>query len=360
VQTASIDGANGIALHPEGGIVVSASAPYSSRVVYINASGQIVWHRELDGAGINDITTDAAGNTYLVATAQRRFNYGINSIVGPALGEISAGGASDGALIKLNPAGEPVWGKLFTYVRSDQPGTIPVFSTDPTGVVVDEARGAIYVCGTIQANAYFGLVGWVRRFDLSGTEQWNRFTNTNGLGSEPVVIGDSFSRPLGNLALSIALGNAGEVYVGGGAGQSDSPQRPFVVRVSPEGVQEWRRDLDVEGGAVAAVSFRRAQNDVVALVNVGNHLIHDNYQSGTLINLSASGAPGWRKTLTTTVSAQNPTTTISPRSLTADPTGMLFAVGDTSGNYANQTNAGGPAGTFGLDLFVARINANGE
>lgn len=359
VQTYAIDGANGLALHPSGGVVVSASHPYGSSVYYINAAGQTVWERSLQGAGVNDLTTDAAGNVYVAATAQRQFNGGLNSIVGPPRGTITQGGASDGALIKLDPSGQPVWGKLFAHVPADQTGTIPVFSTDPTGVVVDETHGAIYVCGAIQANAFFGLVGWVRRFDLNGAEQWNRFTNADGLGVEPAVAGDSFSRPLGNLVFGIALGNTGEVYLGGGTGQQDWDTRSFIVRVSPDGRQEWRRELDIEASAASAIVFRPAQNDVVALATVGTHLLHDPFQSGTLVNLSASGVEGWRKTLLPRVAVTSSQTGVSPRSLVPDSAGNLFVVGDTFTDFADLINASGSDATGGSDLFVARVPANG-
>ena len=359
-------GANGIALHRDGGVVVNSSNTFGSFVSYVDASGRVVWKKEYVNAGFNDIATDRAGNIYVIGNALRLNTGSIcPGVPLPAPNSVVGGGAGDGLLLKFSPSGEQLWCNLWTYVQPDQVAPkVPVFDTQGVSIAIDEARDAIWVGGVIQLNAIYGLSPYIRRFSLStGSSALMKFVNPTTVADAPGGrIGSSFGAEYG-LLLAVVVDGAGDVWAGTCESALGTPATGLaaaqLVKMSALGTQLFRRTLSVADAvadrATTALAYRAQQNDVVAVLSYGTtFLIPWNAPNGTLIAHDMSGAEKWR-TRVPEAPFTGPATT-SVRAISATTGGDLFAVGDTRNIFASYPDDA-PAGEAGLNIFVARVAA---
>ena len=364
LPTVAIDGASGLALHPAGGVVVSGAQLLGSTAARIDRTGTIVWRRDLSGLGVAALAVDKSGNTWLTGGADRASNYAVKSIFGPPLGEVQSGGASDGFLLELDEKGEPRKGKLFTWFSPDQdPGShIPCFATDGTGIAIDEGSSAVYLSGAIQANAFFGVGAWVRRFDLDLGEQWLRFINGDGVAPSPnEKEWDSNAPRLGNYAQTIALGKDGSIYVGG----TINDKTAFVIALAPDGGAKWRvtptakelgEYLDLEN--VPALVYRPRHDDLVFIRQIaGEAYINANAHSAIVTTMSTRGVLGASRSFGgERVGTRENTVTL--RALALDPSENVVAAGDTTGTFFGLASTPGPGGVPSLDAMLVRFPAD--
>ena len=362
------DGANGLTLHPSGGVVVASAHLFRSQITYIDPAGRVVWKRVLEGAGVNDIATDRAGNVYVTGDAQRSgANHAPLKALFPEItlppNAITALGAGDGFLIKLSSSGAPLWCKLFTYIPLDQSPVKPIPSFDTQGVslTLDEARGALYVGGTVQLNAYYGLSPFIRRFELAdGATRWMRFINPTGTGTDPSGReGNSITGVQDRGFLhAVTVDGAGEVWAGLNEDRNNGyvqSHTAYVVKLDSEGVERLRRTVavassDREYQAVVALTYRPLQNDIVLVGSWGDRFEgHGNYREGLLTGMELSGTEKWRTTVVgTSHGAGQPQ--LSVRGVAAGPRGEVFTVGDTRDNFSGLLNASGS-----FDIAIAHL-----
>ena len=358
INTTDQNGANGIALAKGGGVYVVSAARTSGYLSRINSSGKIVWTLPYRGADINDVASDTAGNVFITGSADRPVSTAVcPGVSPPAPNGVVGGGAADGFLIKVSASGSQQWCKLFTYVELDQPPTnpIPVFATQATSISIDESRGAVYVGGLLQLNAFFGLSPFLRRFDLAtGDMRWMRFINPTGVATAPGGRKGSTISADAAILYDITVDGAGDVWasINERVTGVNGRQYGYVSKVSPDGDERLRHEfastLIYTPTLVDAITYRPAQNDVVALVNFDGRL------SATVIGLTLAGVEKWR---TTIVGAPLPglTPQIAIRDVTATRSGDIFTVGDTGGNYAGFINNSLAAKLIGQDIVVARV-----
>jgi hypothetical protein len=337
-------GANGMALHPSGGAVVSATTPIYSTLAYYDAAGRVVWSRFVQGAGITDMASDRAGNIYAIGGVERRYINQLQRLFDVPLSTSPFGSdGNDGFIAKFGPDGAPLWCRLFTISTG-------VYDTRPTGVVLDETWGKIFVCGAAQPNIDPALVPFLQCVKLSdGASEWQRLVGPEGATT---TISDRYYQGGANgsakdLAHALTLDSAGNVWVG----MSGEPgMQASVVKISLSGSELLRRSLsNIEGSnyretAVFGLTFRGAQSEVVALVptNSGSFLRRSGYNDATLIGMSLSGDERWRKRIQGSSLPGQPGNYpfLSLRALTSTAAGDLFAVGDAADALGPPDNAG--------------------
>lgn len=371
VPTSGQNGANGIALHRDGGVVVNSSNIYGSHITYVNATGRIVWTNFVYNGGFNDVATDRAGNIYVTGAAIRQNGGTIcPGVPQPVPNGAQTAGAGDGLLLKYAPDGRQLWCRLWTFVQSDQPvPKRPMFATDGVSIAIDETQGSIFIGGVVQLNAFFGLAPFIQRFSLAdGSTDWSRFINPRGLGPEPAGR-ESNSLVAGKGILhGITLDGSGNIWAGMSEDSlgtfSDVGYSAYVVKLSATGTELLRRTVVVNRTtfagsqnqrAVNAIAYRASSNDIVMIASYGaTSVSRADYPNATVLAFDINGQEKWRQLITNAQERYNPS--LSLRSLTSLPSGDIFLIGDTDygplPGHVSEVPAGGPLSS---DILVTRI-----
>lgn len=371
IPTRSPNSANGMALHKDGGVVVLSSNFGGSYITHVNASGRIVWETYLNGGVYLDVAADRAGNFYVTGTAIRQNGATIcPGVPQPAPNGAQSGNANDGLLLKLAPDGRQLWCRLWTHVLADQSEPkVPVVATNGIAIVLDEARGGIYVGGWIQQNFFYGVSPFVRRFNLAdGSSDWNRFINPQSLGSEPA--GRVLTPSVAGLGVlhGLTIDGNGDVWAGVSedsiGSNVDIGYSANIVKISATGTELLRRTVVLDRTvlpavnrkrAVNAITYRASSNDIIAVASYGiTNLGRTNYPNATVLAFDLSGREKWRQLITNAQPNFNPA--LSLRGLTTLPNGDIFLVGDTDfgppPGYVDDRSAGA---VNSIDILVSRI-----
>jgi hypothetical protein len=333
-------GANGIALRPSGGAYVSNTTSYYSHLFCVDATGRLVWNRQVAGAGITDLTSDRAGNIYAVGSIIRSQISAVQRTFPDARRLPGDERGNDGFLAKFAPDGAPLWIRLFAF---EQGGGYTLYN-DPTGVAVDETRGNIFVSSTIQPGVDPALFPTLARFSLAdGALQWHKSIGLEGI-SETISDRYYFGGINGSAkdsAHCVTVDGEGNAWVGMNyAPGNTSNTEAALVKVSPDARELLRREMVVERGtgglgnelAVFGLAYRAARNQVVALVPTGGTFLRRvGATDATVVGLNLSGDEAWRERITT---ASLPGGTaaflsVNLRSLTVSNSGDIFVAGDT-------------------------------
>jgi hypothetical protein len=300
-----------------GALAGTPSGDYDAFVRKYDSAGNVIWTRQFGSAGLdlaNSLAVDDSGNLYVAGTT------------GGALpGQVSSG-TDDAFVRKYDPNGNEVWTRQFGTAAGDY----------ANGVAVGSA-GEIYVVGFTTGSLAGqtpagGEDAFVRRYDASGNELWTR----------------QFGSPSLDQATSVAVGDAGEVYVVGytdgalpgqtSAGGSDA----FVRRYDPSGIELWTRQ------------FGTPADDVALAVDVGPAGVYvGGHTGGSLNGGSAGGVDGFVRAFDPggselwTHQFGTPANDIVA-GLATDGTDVYVA-GSTEGAFPGNVNAGG------ADAYLARI-----
>jgi beta-lactam-binding protein with PASTA domain len=346
-------------------------------VAKIDPAGNVLWvvHEgtaEFD-RGTN-IALDSANNVYVTG-------YSRGSLVGVNPG---AGATFDYFIIKYDTDGNRLWGN--SYGGDDS----------QLGFGINVApNGDIYACGEqyqFIPNAAVTYYAFVTKYDSTGTQQW-----TDVIGTPTVGAGGNQAD---EYCTDVAVGADGFIYITGGAGDSLTATGPgggdiFFAKYNSAGSQQWLMEtgtpgwdrpgkiaVDASGNSYVSANtsdtFTGDINDLSDMITVkvntngvsqwvrqigtstydsgfgvgvdNNGVVYavGQYGVGSNIVLVEYDSNGNQLSLDTMSSGNGD----SASAIAVDSAGTnYFIVGDTSGNFDGQTNAG-----VGADVFVTHNN----
>jgi uncharacterized protein (TIGR03437 family) len=324
------DFAYGVAASPSGIYVVgsvSGTLPGETSTGSTDAfvrkydqDGNILWTRQFGTAAFDHATGVAADSSgvYVVGDTQ-----------GTLPGQVSAG-VQDVFIRKYDSSGTVVWTRQLGTAGNDAGYGAAI---EPSGVYV-----AGTAAGALPGQTFSGeFDAFVRKYDLTGAEQWTRQFGTSGT----------------DLARDVAADVEG-VYVAGivrgslpgqsSAGGADA----FVRKYNPGGSEEWTRqfgsasDDNALGTAVSGSGVYVAGATSGALAGGSSSGFSDAF----LKKYDTSGADQWTRQFGS----------VSPDSAlgaAADPTGA-YVVGFAGAAIGGETQVGGQ------DAFVRKYDVNGN
>jgi hypothetical protein len=129
-----------MSLGPAGAL--SSSDPQTAFALSLDSDGTPVWARSFGEAGAQRglaISADTAGNVVLTGSAQGPVDLGG--------GQLPSGGGLDALVVKLDPEGRYLWGKLLGAAGEQK----------ATAVAVSPIDGAVWVAGSADGTIDFGL-----------------------------------------------------------------------------------------------------------------------------------------------------------------------------------------------------------
>ena len=179
--------------------------------------GDFLWVARYDGPGHNldyasAITVDNAGNVYVTGWSRSG----------------SAFGTEDYLTIKYNTNGQMIWSK-----RYDGAVTNDCYYYDYARAIVVDATGNVYVTGQSWGNDNLKDDYLTIKYNSSGVLQWAKRYN-----------GPSCKE---DIAYSLALDAAGNVYVTGTSYQTNKGYDMLTVKYSSSGSQVWAIRYDGPG-----------------------------------------------------------------------------------------------------------------
>lgn len=183
-------------------------------VLKLNNAGGFIWAGAFaggDGAMAEDLAVDASNNIYVAGAFFGNVDFD------PGKGRLTlpyAGGGTDAFLVKLNSAGNLLWGRSMG-------GAVGGSNGDRAYAIALDATGSVYVTGSFQGTMTVGSTTltsaggediFVAKFSSSGQSLW-----TVSMG------GPSLDR-----GYDIAVDAAGNVYIAGICAHSSSGSAPWA------------------------------------------------------------------------------------------------------------------------------------
>jgi hypothetical protein len=237
---------------------------------------------------------DAAGNSYLAGSVH------------------TAGNPVTFSVVKLDPRGRLVWRHTYSGSRGGILGQAAAVALD--------AAGNVFAAGSIadSSNAQNVLV---LKLGPDGTEQWAQRTSTGG--------GLDF-------AVRIALGPAGEVYVGGdsiGTGMDWLTQQ-----YGPDGTLRWSRRFSGPGAdADQLIDMAVTPSGNLAVTGMAE-LTGDGITNDIVtLEYDPQGATVWQRQFSDTAISDD-----LPADLEVDPAGTVVVTGVSNRNASPENTVMGP------------------
>lgn len=298
-------------------------------ILKLDSAGNFVWVRSVGGTGLDEahgITTDAYSNLYITGV----FRYTVDFDPGPGTNMVTANGASDGFILKLDASGNFIW------IKQMGVGVVPEL------VKLDQTNN-IYLAGDFPYTADFDPSPTT--YTLSpGTFMEKLDPSGNFIWAESIS-----STSSGNVS-AMALDIAGNMYVTGYYGATtDFDPGPGLYNLTPAGsTDSYVCKLDVNGNLVWAKSVGGMGSDYsfsIALDNLNNVYHTGRYQltadfdpgSGTYNLTSAGGIDIYVSKLDNSgnfiwaKSVGGPFGGDQPSSIAVDTVGSAYITGGYSG-----------------------------
>jgi hypothetical protein len=308
--------------------------------------GELLW--ALRAGDVQDqralsVAADAAGNVLVAG-----YFKGILTFPGGAL--TSAGGA-DAFLVKLDSAGNYVWGKAFGD-QGDQYGASVAVDSGGNVIVTGRFGGAIDLGGgELQsaggADVFLAKYSpdggylWSKRFGAVG-DQWGTSVKTDAAG---------------NVVLAGFLSGVGSIDFGGGTIASPNGSNSFAAKFDPLGTHVWSKGFGEQSGALAYDLAVDALGDAIVTGQFTGTLALD---SGSITSAGASdifvakfeanGICSWRKAFGDTAAQLG-------LGVAANAAGEVFITGEFQGSIVV---AGDTLTSFGgYDIFLVKLGSTG-
>jgi hypothetical protein len=236
--SANGDSARGIAADAQGNVLVTGDftntvsfggpslvSPGGSDVFVakFSAAGAHLWSLRA-GNGQNQtggsIAADPAGNVLVSGNFQGSINFGLGSLV--------SAGANDIFVVKLGPAGAPLWSRSFGDVNS-QTGNNITAGPDGSVVLASYFEGVVDFGGGALTSAG-GTNAYVVKLSAAGDHVWSQsFGSASGSQCRSVAVGATGD-------VTVAGHFAGSIDFGGGALVSEGLTDGFVASFTSGGV----------------------------------------------------------------------------------------------------------------------------
>lgn len=291
----------------------------------VNAQNRLDWVKQIgstDNESGRAIAVDDAGNVYTTGT----FKGTIDFDPGPGVVNLTAAGAGDIFVVKMDASGNLIWAKSWG-------GVAPAGIDQGWDIAVD--KGNVYITGQLYGN---GRVD----FDPSPAP-----ADTFFLQGTNLVI-DAFISKLDTSGKFVWAKLWGGNYT----------EIPIGIAIGPEG-SVYTTGWIVSNGAAYKSDFNPSRNpaDTFFLYMQAQTVSGGNYDI-FILKLDASGNFVWAKSIGSTDADQS-------AAIAVDPTGNAYITGSFKGK-ADFNTSPAPADTFYLtsfglrDAFVAKLDVSGN
>lgn len=292
-------------------------------LVKLDSARNVVWAKQFGSDQddwVSSIAVDASGSIFVAGSAG-----------GTLDGQTDAAGEADAFLVKLDSDGNVLWTKQFGTDRDDGAESVAL-----------DANGNVFVVGTTmgafdgQMNAG-GQDGFARKLDDAGNELWTI----------------QFGSNVTDLPWNAAVDKSGALLVAASGGEQAPGVGPgaFVQKFDgADGSTSWARSVGATAQDYATAISVDASNNVFLVGETHGAFAGENNAGGTdafLQKLDSAGVPVWAHQFG---SGEND----SCRGVAIDGAGNIVVAGNTKGELAGQTNAGG------WDVFVRKYDPAGN
>ncbi|MGK3963558.1 SBBP repeat-containing protein [Sorangium sp. So ce118] len=364
----------------------------------------VVWTTAYEQTGdvhFMDIASDADGNMFVSGAFFDTITIGDHTL--------SSASTTDILLLKLSPAGEPLWSKKFGDFYPDEPWALTV-----------DLRGNPLLSGTSDSGIDFGdgplpAGSFIAKLDASGKRIWTKGPEGGGISAvatdanDRVIIAGGFNDPIdfgggpmqpddgdsdifvakldgatglatapgcwvrtfgGNNAtarvIDIAVDRSDNIFIAGSTIETAQIDRftidrgSFVMKLTPSGVPDWIRTMHAIGPSPAGVDVMGIAVDssgrpVLAGhhngdLQIGSHTTTSVGRDVFVVQFEANGTVGWVRTL-------GGTDDQSARGVALDPYGNVVVVGKAT----SQIDFGnGPLVLEKSSGFVVKLSPDAE
>lgn len=367
LPTSLRDGATSLALHPEGGVVVTTGSSGGSvttgEVARFDADGQLRWHRAYGWATPMSALVTADGRVFVAGYFHR---YGLGQddpVFGSPLGAVVLASA-DGVVWEVGADGAPVRGVRFASPEAAPRNATHAFFTYVERLALLPGTRSLVMVGNQQNDATGGATAFVRRVSLDTLElEWVRYFGKDALTPGlPPADPQTQRVAQASVAYDVCVDVNGVLRVAWGMDVFDTALASYEAQVSAvdaAGNEVRRTQLPRIGGAdfqlANAIACAPTTADVAVLVAKTSDVNLSTHPSA-LARLDAQG--------TVTQTFEPPVLppvglslgTLSLMGLTWAPSGVYFS-GDLAGTYAGQAWTPGTigAGASSFDAIVGRL-----
>ncbi|CAN93575.1 hypothetical protein sce3416 [Sorangium cellulosum So ce56] len=363
----------------------------------------VVWttaYKQTGDIYLMDIAGDAEGNVFASGAFMNTITIGDDTL--------SSSSTTDVLLLKLNPAGEPLWAKNFGDYLTDEPNVLVVDSKGNPILVGTSSGGIDFGDGQLPAGTF------IAKLDASGKPVWSmglpgggigavaidandriivagKFSRSIDLGSGPIQPGDDSDVFVAKLdgatglvtapgcwvrtfvgdnatmrIIDIAVDRSNNIFIAGSTLETAELDRftidkgSFVMKTTPSGAPDWLRKMyaleplpasvDVMGITVDPLGRPVLAGYHTGDVKIGSSTITSIDQDVFVVQFEANGAAGWVRTFGGAKDQW-------ARDIAMDPFGNAVIVGNATGqiDFGN-----GPLALEDSSGFVAKIGPDAE
>jgi hypothetical protein len=307
--------------YSSGSFAYQAQGGRDAIVTRHNASGGLVWSRQLGSRGdehARGIAVDARQNVYIGGSTTH------------ALYDTYHGGPADGFLARYDSEGTRQWIAMIGTAGEDHVNAVAV-----------DSQGSVYAAGSTSGSLggphQGGLDAWVAKYGSDGAPRWLRQLGGPGAESANALTVDSHGNVY--IAGSTSTGLSGP-FAGGA---SDA----FLAKYDGAGTLEWVTELGTEGEDIAqALAADRHGNLFVAGSTTGSlGYLHQGGVDAWVARYRANGSRLWRRQLGTAGDEW-------ASGAAVDESGAVYITGATTGALSTPH-------ANGYDMFLARYTADG-
>ncbi len=228
-------------------------ARYDGWIMYLSASGDVLWERTLGGPDTEQIYgVVAMDNGDVVAAGHTRSD---------------GAGESDFWVVRLDYQGNVIWER-----------TLGSFNNDQASALIEAEDGGVVVTGFTSSRAHGERDAWIVALDANGRTEWDRI----------------IANPGTDVISSIALLPSGDFAV---AGHTQTPGQAtfdfWVLKLRHDGEVDWRRQFH-NGEFFAATSVAAGTDGSIFVAGLSEP-IEGASSRAVLMHLSEEGNPVWRR-----------------------------------------------------------------